>query len=76
VLPMPRNVPTARELLATPPSDFERDRRTCAELVRRFSSVPARGAGPSHPLFGILAWPEWGVLQWRHLDHHLRQFGV
>jgi hypothetical protein len=20
--------------------------------------------------------PQWGVLQWRHVDHHLRQFGA
>jgi hypothetical protein len=76
VLPMPRNLPTARELQSTAPTVFERDRQACADLVRRFSSTPDSGKGPCHPFFGVLSWPEWGALQWRHLDHHLRQFGA
>ena len=76
VLPMPRNLPTARELQSTAPSTFERDRQACADLIQRFSSTPGRGKGPSHPFFGVLTGSEWGVLQWRHLDHHLRQFGA
>ena len=76
VIPMPRNLPTARELLSTAPSDFEQDRRVCADLVRRFESCPSSGKGPGHQGLGVLTWPQWGVLQWRHLDHHLRQFGA
>ena len=46
-------------------------------LVDRFGV-----AGPSgltslpHPFFGPLSSEEWQALQWRHLDHHLRQFGA
>lgn len=29
-----------------------------------------------HPLFGNLTKSEWGVLVFKHLDHHLRQFGL
>jgi hypothetical protein len=29
-----------------------------------------------HPVFGTLSGKAWGALGWRHLDHHLRQFGV
>jgi hypothetical protein len=49
-------------------------RMACAELLRRYSELPAEGKGPTHPFFGALTWREWGVLQWRHADHHLRQF--
>jgi hypothetical protein len=76
VLPMPRNLPTGRELLSTAPTTFEQDRQACADLMRRFSSTPGSGKGPSHQFFGVLTWSEWGALQWRHLDHHLRQFGA
>ncbi len=76
VAPMPKGVRTAPELLATVPGDLEADRARVKTLVERFASVPPKGQGPEHPFFGILSWPEWGVLQWRHLDHHLRQFGV
>ena len=29
-----------------------------------------------HPLFGNLSGKEWGLLAYKHTDHHLRQFGV
>ena len=28
-----------------------------------------------HPFFGRLSVEEWDALQWKHLGHHLRQFG-
>jgi len=27
-------------------------------------------------VFGRLSAKQWGVLMYRHVDHHLRQFGV
>ena len=30
----------------------------------------------SHPVFGPLTHQQWGIFVWRHVDHHLRQFGV
>ena len=29
-----------------------------------------------HPIFGAFTHQQWGQLQYKHLDHHLRQFGV
>ncbi|MDZ4803510.1 MAG: DUF1569 domain-containing protein [Candidatus Eisenbacteria bacterium] len=29
-----------------------------------------------NPIFGNLSVDEWGKLSWKHLDHHLRQFGA
>jgi len=40
------------------------------------------GAGPAgctahpHSFFGRLKPEEWATLMYKHLDHHLRQFGV
>jgi hypothetical protein len=76
LLPIPKNLPTDAGLLSTKPTTFEQDRETCAELIWRFADSPAVGKGPSHPFFGILTWRQWGVLQWRHADHHLRQFNA
>lgn len=76
VIPFPKNVRTAPELLTTDPSTFEQDRQACSALIERYARTPAAGDGPSHPFFGVLTWAQWGVLQWRHTDHHLRQFGV
>ena len=56
--------------------------------VQRFNAVN-RGYAPtrpdlyedpavlvSNPFFGSLTGAEWGVSQFKHVDHHLRQFGA
>ncbi|MBX2931716.1 MAG: DUF1569 domain-containing protein [Chitinophagaceae bacterium] len=30
----------------------------------------------SHPAFGNISTTEWGIAAFKHMDHHLRQFGV
>ena len=57
------------------PQNFEREKELFIELISRFPAhtFPAK---MYHPSFGNLKPNEWGVLNWMHLDHHLRQFGV
>jgi Protein of unknown function (DUF1569) len=31
---------------------------------------------PEHPVFGEMTPRAWCVLGYRHMDHHLRQFGI
>jgi hypothetical protein len=73
VLPWPKGVPTAPELLTTPPAGLDADRARTKELV---ADSPVVRVGPEHPTFGVLSGRAWSVLQYRHLDHHLRQFGA
>jgi len=75
VLPMPKGVPTAPELLLTVPATFAADRQRVIEQVGRMANAP-RGMGPVHPFFGPLSNEEWNSLAHKHIDHHLRQFGV
>ena len=45
-------------------------------LIRRFGDRgPAAEWSPSR-VFGRISGRSWGVLEHKHLDHHLRQFGV
>jgi len=74
VLPFPKGVPTSPELLVTAPTDFEADRRRVVESINRLAGAPD-GKGPEHPFFGPLTVRQWNSLQWKHIDHHLRQFG-
>lgn len=74
----PRNMGTLKELDAnkdmTPPTTFEADRQTLLALIE-----PARypeGQTFDHPAFGRLTRDDFGRATWKHLDHHLRQFGV
>ena len=76
-IPFPRNAPTAPELIARAPGDWEAEVRACRTLVERFGTEPAtRQQWPEHPAFGALTRHQWGVLAYRHTDHHLRQFGA
>ena len=53
-------------------------RRQCDQvLIRELSAAGEKGCdGRVHPFFGRLTGAEWGISQFKHLDHHLRQFGV
>ncbi len=76
VIPFPKGAPTARELLSRDPAAWGDEREAIVELVERFGREQSRAVWPAHPLFGPLSGAEWGTLAWKHLDHHLRQFGV
>jgi len=76
VVPFPKGAPTAPELLPTEAASFEEEHAAVLALVERIGSGPQEGAGPAHPLFGPLSWREWGVVTYKHVDHHLKQFGA
>lgn len=44
--------------------------------LEQIAAGPQEKTWPPHPLFGPLSWREWGVVTHRHVDHHLKQFGV
>jgi hypothetical protein len=71
------NMKTMYELDAkggmTPPVSFATDHAT---LIRLLSPASYSPSGVEHPLFGHLPAQEFGEITWKHLDHHLRQFGV
>ena len=75
--PMRRNSPTAKELVVDGDRDFEAERKRLDGLIDRFALAGPSGC-TSHPhaFFGSLTPDEWAVLMYKHLDHHLRQFGV
>jgi hypothetical protein len=76
--PFPKNAPTAPDLVARPPRAWDEDVRDLRSLLDRVSArgTDAQATWPAHPAFGRLSRRAWGVLIYRHVDHHLRQFGV
>lgn len=75
--PWQPGMPTAPEFKVTDPRDFAKEKQALLALVRRFGEGgPAALTRLPHPFFGPLTTDEWQALQWRHLDHHLRQFGA
>ncbi len=76
-LPWPKGkLPTAPEMLTTAPSEWDRDIAALDALIARFAARSPSEEWAVHLAFGPLSGWEWGVLCWKHLDHHLRQFGV
>jgi Protein of unknown function (DUF1569) len=76
VLPFPKGAPTAPELLKGAEAPVSASRDELQSLVSRFAAKPAETQWPEHPAFGKLSRSQWGILTYRHLDHHLRQFGA
>ncbi len=75
VLPIPKaKAATAPQLLATAPTEFAKDVERLCALAERFSK-PETKVGATHPFFGSMTRTSWGILAYRHFDHHLRQFG-
>lgn len=72
-----KGLPTAKEFKITYEPDFETAKQGLKELVSKFSREGKDGiVVTSHPLFGRMTYEEIDHAQWKHLDHHLRQFGV
>jgi len=76
VVPFPKGAPTAPKLKPVDAASMEEERAALLELMERLGTGPSEGAGPAHPLFGPLTWREWGVVMYKHADHHLKQFGA
>lgn len=58
-----------------PGPSFDADRERLVEYVERFAKHDEQQWGES-PILGPLTSRDWATLSYRHLDHHLRQFGV
>ena len=77
VAPWPKGAPTAPELLARcDTASFADETTAFRQMAQRVAAKPATDQWPEHPAFGALTHRAWGVLEYRHTDHHLRQFGV
>jgi hypothetical protein len=75
--PLRRNSPTAKSLVVADERDLEIERDRLCGLIDRFvARGPAGCTTHPHAFFGRLTPEEWATLQYKHLDHHLRQFGV
>lgn len=77
-VPWPKGVPTSAAVDAerggTQPEEFEADVDELMGLLDRF--VATDGALAPHYAWGAMSRGEWGRYAYRHLDHHLRQFGT
>jgi len=75
--PLRKNSPTAKSLIVADQRDFGKERERLSRLIDKLAAGGAAGCTRNpHSFFGKLTPEEWAVLMYKHLDHHLRQFGV
>ena len=75
--PLSKNSPTAPIFVIHDHPDFAAERERLARAVAQFATAgPAGCTTHPHTFFGKLTPEEWATLMYKHLDHHLRQFGA
>jgi hypothetical protein len=76
--PFGKNAPTGSDFIVTTiDPDFSSAKMRLKSVLSELHAVGEKGCnGNIHPFFGRMTGVEWGVTQYKHVDHHLRQFGA
>ncbi len=74
--PWRQGLPTAKLAKITDERDFDKERATLLSMVDAFYAKKEQTEWQPHPMFGTFTPQQWGQLEYKHLDHHLRQFQV
>lgn len=74
--PFKQNLLTAKQLKATEEKDFDAEKTKLLQLIHKTHELKNRTTWQPHPFFGEFTHEQWGILEYKHLDHHLTQFGV
>jgi len=75
--PLGKNGPTDKTLKITDSRNFEVEKQKLVEYIEKFQTGGEdKCTRHPHPFFGKLTPTEWSIGMYKHLDHHLRQFGV
>ena len=75
--PWKQNLPTAPNFIIRDERDFEKEKSILLEIVKKFYSAGPTGITKyPHPMFGKFTPEQWGKAMYKHLDHHLTQFGA
>jgi hypothetical protein len=73
--PFKRNLPTDPSFIMTGSvRDFESEKQKLLATISNFSESSI--VNQTHTFFGKMTMEQWSKAMWKHLDHHLQQFGV
>ncbi len=70
------NLQTPKQFVINDSLNFDNEKEYLLALINEFSSKREDKNWPTHPLFGDFTPEQRGKMQYKHLDHHLRQFDV
>ena len=71
-----KGLPTAPPFKEVEPRDFTVEKANLEALLDELGAQRNRENWQPHPMFGRFTKQQWGQMQYKHLDHHLRQFGA
>ena len=76
-MPWGKGAPTRPDMLIPPGEhyDFALEKARCLSMIDRFLAKPMDAAWPRSANFSMTG-RHWSQLQYKHLNHHLTQFGV
>ncbi|MBO6606198.1 DUF1569 domain-containing protein [Psychroserpens sp.] len=74
--PWKQGLPTAPPFIVTDEKEFKKELDELVSTIKEFHDQRDTTEWPEHPMFGKFTSEQWGKMQYKHLDHHLRQFGV
>lgn len=75
--PFPKNSPTGPNFVIKHEPELQATLDRLKALLAEFHAMgEAAVHGNIHGFFGKMTGREWGITQYKHLDHHLRQFGA
>lgn len=72
-----KNLPTDPKFIFPTANEFEKERQLLIAKLNEFAQKGKAGITTEpHSFFGTMSPEEWDIIQSKHLDHHLRQFGA
>ena len=74
--PWKKNIKTPAEYRVDSEKEFEVEKSRLIKLIDAFYLLKDREVWDPHPAFGHFSKEQWGMMQYKHLDHHLKQFKV
>lgn len=75
--PYPKNSRTSPEFIITGQRDFEKEKARLMAYIQRTQQLGFQHFdGKDNFSFGKMTGEEWNALFYKHIDHHLTQFGV
>ena len=80
VLPMPKEVKVSgdfdQQVNGRKPLEFEADSGRVIDLMDKLGDLSVDQDCMYHPMFGKMSATEWALIAHKHIDHHLKQFGI
>ena len=73
--PFKRNSPTDPSFIMTGQvKDFEKEKQSTMDMISDFKEENIKNE--IHPFFGRMTKQQWSTAMYKHIEHHLQQFGV